>query len=43
MLTPDEAMLALTWIALGHIFFSHFSPEVFPLNTSIFTGKMSSE
>ncbi len=39
----DEAMLALTWIALVHIFFNHFSPGVFPINTSIFTGKVSRE
>ncbi len=39
----DEAMLALIWIFLVHIFFSHFTPEVFPLNTSIFTGKVSKE
>ena len=39
----DEAMLALTWIFLVHIFFNHFSPGIFPLNTSIFTGKVSRE
>ncbi|MDP2932161.1 MAG: cytochrome b/b6 domain-containing protein [Chloroflexota bacterium] len=39
----DEAMLALTWIFLVHIFFNHFSPGIFPLNTSIFTGKVSKE
>ena len=39
----DEAMLALTWIAVVHIFFNHFSPGIFPLNTSIFTGKVSHE
>ncbi len=37
----DEAMLALTWIFVVHIFFSHFSPGIFPVNTSIFTGKVS--
>ena len=36
----DEAMLALTWIFVVHIFFSHFSPGIFPVNTSIFTGKV---
>ena len=39
----DEALLALTWIFLVHIFFNHFTPGVFPLNTSIFTGKVSRE
>jgi hypothetical protein len=39
----DEAMLALIWIFLVHIFFNHFSPGVFPMNTSIFTGKVARE
>ena len=39
----DEAMLALTWIVMVHIFFNHFTPAVFPLNTSIFTGKVPRE
>ncbi len=39
----DEAMLALTWIFMVHIFFNHFTPGIFPLNTSIFTGKVSKE
>ncbi|MFH1381860.1 MAG: cytochrome b/b6 domain-containing protein [Chloroflexota bacterium] len=39
----DEAVLALSWIALVHIFFNHFSPGIFPMNTSIFTGKVSQE
>lgn len=39
----DEAMLALTWIFMVHIFFSHFSPGIFPINTSIFTGKVLRE
>jgi hypothetical protein len=36
----DEAMLALTWIFIVHIFFNHFRPGIFPVNTSIFTGKV---
>ena len=36
----DEAMLALTWIFLVHVFFNHFTPKVFPINTSIFTGRV---
>jgi len=39
----DEAMLAIIWIFLVHIFFNHFTPGVFPLNTSIFTGKVLKE
>ena len=39
----DEAMLALTWIFLVHVFFNHFTPGVFPINTSIFTGKVPKE
>ena len=38
-----EATLALSWIFLVHIFFNHLSPGVFPINTSIFTGKVSHE
>ncbi len=43
MAHSDEAMLALIWIFMVHIFFNHFSPGVFPLNTSIFTGKVPKE
>jgi formate dehydrogenase subunit gamma len=39
----DEAMLALTWIFVVHMFFSHFAPGSFPANTSIFTGRVSRE
>ena len=39
----DEAMLALIWIVVVHIFFNHFSPGLFPMNKSIFTGKVSRE
>jgi len=38
-----EALLALLWIFLVHVFFNHFSPGVFPLNKSIFTGKVPEE
>jgi formate dehydrogenase subunit gamma len=38
-----EAMVALGWILLVHVFFNHFSPGVFPLNKSIFTGKVPEE
>ncbi|MFC1872363.1 formate dehydrogenase subunit gamma [Chloroflexota bacterium] len=36
----DEAMLAITWIMIVHVFFNHFVPGLFPLNKSIFTGKV---
>ncbi len=39
----DESMLALTWIVIIHIFFNHFTPGVFPMNKSIFSGKLSTE
>ncbi len=35
-----EALLAFGWILLVHVFFNHFSPGLFPLNKSIFTGKV---
>ena len=37
----DEALLAFTWIVFVHIFFTHFSPGLFPLNKSIITGKVN--
>ena len=39
----DEAMLALIWIFIVHVYFNHFTPGSFPLNKSIFTGKVSIE
>lgn len=39
----DEAMLALIWIFLVHIFFNHFTPGIFPLNKSMFSGKVPKE
>ena len=39
----DEAMLALVWIFIVHIFFNHFTPGIFPVNKSIFTGKVPEE
>jgi cytochrome b subunit of formate dehydrogenase len=35
-----EAVIAVVWIFVVHFFFSHFGPGVFPLNKSIFTGKV---
>lgn len=37
----NEAMLAFLVIVIWHIYNSIFSPEVFPLDTAIFTGKIS--
>jgi formate dehydrogenase subunit gamma len=39
----NEAMLAMLIIVIWHIYNAVFSPEVFPLDTSIFTGKISRE
>lgn len=37
----DEALLAIGWIFIVHFYFSHLAPRVFPVNTSIFTGKLA--
>jgi formate dehydrogenase subunit gamma len=39
----NEAMLAFLVIVIWHIYNSIFSPEVYPLDTAIFTGKISRE
>ena len=39
----NEAMLALLVLAVWHIYGSHFSPDVFPMGTSIFTGYMEAK
>ena len=39
----NEAMLAFLVIVIWHIYNSVFSPEVFPLDTAIFTGYISKE
>lgn len=39
----NEALLAILVIAIWHIYNAVFSPEVFPLDTSIFTGKISKQ
>lgn len=39
----NEALLAFLVIVTWHIYNSIFSPEVFPLDTAIFTGKTSRE
>lgn len=39
----DEALLAVAWIFVVHFFFTHLAPRVFPINTSIFTGRVPRE
>ncbi|MEW6033420.1 MAG: DUF4405 domain-containing protein [Chloroflexota bacterium] len=39
----DEAILAVGWILIVHMFFSHLAPNVFPFNSSIFTGRVAKE
>src|SRR5574341_1504477 len=39
----DEAMLAVSWIAIVHMFNAHLAPGVFPFNPAIFTGKLRKE
>jgi len=39
----DEAVLAVAWIFLVHLFYAHLAPNVFPFNTSIFTGVVPRE
>jgi formate dehydrogenase subunit gamma len=38
-----EALLAFLAIALWHFYNAHFAAEAFPMDTSIFTGKISAE
>ncbi len=37
----DEAILAVGWILIVHLYHAHLAPRVFPFNTTIFTGKIS--
>lgn len=39
----NEAMLALLIILIWHMYGAHFNPEVFPFDTSIFTGKITKQ
>lgn len=39
----NEAMLALLVLIVWHLYGSHLSPEVFPMDTSVFTGFMTKE
>jgi len=36
----EEALLAVGWIAVVHLFYVHLAPHEFPFNTSIFTGNV---
>jgi formate dehydrogenase gamma subunit len=38
-----EALLAFLAIALWHLYNTHFAAEAFPMDTSIFTGRVSAE
>jgi cytochrome b subunit of formate dehydrogenase len=39
----NEALLALLIVLVWHMAGAHLNPEVFPMDTSIFTGKISKE
>ncbi len=39
----NEAMLAFLVLAIWHVYGAHLSPEVFPMDTSVFTGFMTRE
>jgi formate dehydrogenase subunit gamma len=43
VLHTNEAMLATLVVVVWHMYGAHFSPEVFPADTSIFTGRISRE
>lgn len=42
-LHSDEAILAVGWILVMHMFNAHLLPWVFPFNPAIFTGKVSAK
>jgi cytochrome b subunit of formate dehydrogenase len=39
----DEALLAVGWILIVHMFNAHLAPWVFPFDATIFTGKVRAE
>jgi hypothetical protein len=43
MMHSNEGLMAFLVIAIWHMFNSVLAPEVFPLDTGIFTGKISRE
>ena len=36
----DAAILAVGWMVLVHMYFAHFARHVFPMDKSIFTGRV---
>ena len=43
MLHSDAAILAIGWMVIVHMYFAHFARHVFPMDKSIFTGKVPAE
>ncbi|MFQ6057560.1 MAG: formate dehydrogenase subunit gamma [Anaerolineae bacterium] len=43
VLHGDEAVLAVGWLAIVHLFYTHLNPRVFPFNPAMFTGRISIE
>jgi len=43
MAHSNEGLMAFLIITIWHIFNAHLNPDVFPFDTSIFTGKISRE
>ena len=43
VLHSNEALLAFLIILIWHMYGAHLNPDVFPFDTSIFTGKISKE
>ena len=39
----NEALLAFLIVLVWHMYGAHLNPDVFPMDTSIFTGKISKE
>lgn len=39
----NEALLALATILIWHMYGAHFNPDVFPMDTCMFTGRISEE
>jgi hypothetical protein len=39
----NEGLMAFLVVIVWHIYNAHFNPDVFPFDTSIFTGRISRE